>query len=304
MIRAESLYVGARVALIAPAGPVKDDRLNLAIDSVVNMGLTPVVFESCISKHGYLAGEDALRVHDINASFDDPSIQGIICMRGGYGVSRILSQVDYKMISANPKIFCGYSDITALHIVINQICSLETYHTPMLASELYKGVDDYTMYYFQKMLFYNKIGPLLNADGNEMKTIVDGVSEGILTGGNLTMVVSSLGTPFEINTKGKILFLEEVDEEIYRIDRMLTQLKNAGKFADCKGIIIGQFANCESKDKENSLTMEQVLQELIVPENKPCINNFTCGHVATTLSLPMGAYIRMDAINNKIEVIG
>lgn len=303
MVRAESLFRGARVALIAPSGPVEREKLESGIEKIRNFGLIPVVYESCIQKHGYLAGEDKLRAGDINAAFADLSINGILCVRGGYGMNRILPYLNYEIITKNPKIFCGYSDITALHIVLNQICGLETYHGPMPASDFSKDVDDYTMYYYKKLLFHKVPGFLFNDPNKDIYSLVNGICEGRLTGGNLSLVVASLGTPYEIDTKDKILFLEEIDEEVYRIDRMLVQLKNAGKLSECRGIILGQWTNCECKDASKSLDLMQVFHELIVPEHKPCIYNVSCGHTLPTLTLPLGARVRLNAYTKEIEVL-
>lgn len=303
MIRPESLFRGARVSLIAPSGPVRIERLEPAIESVKNLGLVPVVYGSCYEKHGYLAGDDNLRAGDINAAFADPSIDGILCMRGGYGAQRILPLLDFRMIKNNPKFFCGYSDVTALHIVFNQICGFETYHTPMPATELYKGLDDYSIYFYSKMLFNHRKGELYHPGGEPFDCVVQGVCEGELTGGNLSVVVASLGTPYEIDTRNKIIFLEDIGEEVYSIDRMLTQLRNAGKLSECKGIILGQWTDCEDNGETSlydGLTLQQVIEEIIVPEGKPCIGHVACGHSLPTMSLPMGAIVRVDAMKGRM----
>lgn len=300
-MKPKPLFQGARVALLSTSGRVGAEKLERAIMSIHKLGLIPIVYNSCTREHGYLAGEDDLRARDLNAAFIDEGIDGILCMRGGYGANRILPLLDYKKISQNPKVFCGYSDVTAIHIALNKYCGLETYHTPMPASELYKGIDDFTMGYYKALIFGDKIHYFINSVGREMKSLVQGIASGVLVGGNLSLVVASLGTPYEIITKNKILFLEEVGEEIYRIDGMLTHLRNAGKLRECAGIILGAFSGC-SESEEASLTLLEVFEELIVPENKPCIMNVACGHVLPTLSLPLGANITVDANQCKISL--
>jgi muramoyltetrapeptide carboxypeptidase len=298
-----SLFPGARVALVAPSGPVPPERLEPAVKAVEALGLIPVLFESCRSTHGYFAGSDKLRADDINTAFADKSIDGILCIRGGYGAQRLMNQIDFDLIRRNPKYFGGYSDITALHIMINQYCGMVTYHTPMPSTELYGGIDEYTLESLRKVLFGEKFGELKIPADIPVKTLVDGCACGVLTGGNLSLVSSSLGTPYEIDTRNRILFLEDVDEEPYRVDRMLCQLKNAGKFKDCAGILLGYYTHCAAEHPESSLTLEQVFEELIVTAHKPALMNLACGHSLPSMSLPLGKKVQMNAGSGKITVL-
>lgn len=303
MLTPKPLFPGARVALIAPAGPVPPEKFGPAVRAVEELGLRPVVFESARRSHGYFAGSDQLRADDINSAFADPDIDGILCIRGGYGSQRLMNQIDFELIRNHPKYFGGYSDITALHIMINQYCDMVTYHTPMPSTELYDGADDYTLDYLRKVLFGEPLGELRNPDNFPLKTLVGGCARGILTGGNLSLVSSSLGTPYEIDTRDKILFLEDVDEEPYRIDGMLNHLKAAGKFRDCAGIILGYWTHCDAEHPNKSLTLEQVFEELIIPEHKPALMNLACGHSLPSLSLPLGKEIELNSISGKINVL-
>ncbi|MFU0832507.1 MAG: Muramoyltetrapeptide carboxypeptidase [Oscillospiraceae bacterium] len=293
---------GAKVALVAPSGPVSAEKLPLAVASVEKMGFQPVIFESCRAVHGYFAGNDRLRADDINRAFADPSIEGVLCIRGGYGAQRLMNLIDFGLIAANPKFFCGYSDITALHIIINQRCGFVTFHTPMASTEFYQEVDEFTANSYRNVLDGRFYGELKKPEGMPLKALIRGRARGILTGGNLSLVASSIGTPYEIDTKGKILFLEDVDEEPYRIDRMLTQLKNAGKFRDCAGVLLGYWTNCTAENPTRSLTLSQVFEELLVPEGKPILTNLACGHSLPSLSLPLGAEVEMDAFTEHITV--
>jgi muramoyltetrapeptide carboxypeptidase len=295
MIIPKPLFRGAKVALIAPSGPVLPERLEPAVQSVRRLGLDPVVYESCRAAHGYLAGDDRMRADDINRAFADNAIDGILCIRGGYGAQRLLKRIDFQMIRSHPKFFSGYSDITALHIALNQCCGFVTYHTPMPATELYANVDGYTLESLKNVMFGNPFGVLKNPAGMQPETLVPGCACGPVTGGNLSLVASSLGTPFEIDTRGKILFLEEVDEEPYRIDRMLTQLALAGKLRECAGMLFGYWTRAEAQKPERSLTLLQVLHEIIIPQCRPVLMNLACGHSLPTLSLPMGQTAKMDA---------
>jgi muramoyltetrapeptide carboxypeptidase len=212
--------------------------------------------------------------------------------------------LDYDMIKKNPKVFAGYSDVTALHNVFNEKCKLITFHTPMAATEFYKGIDGYTMNYFKKNIFSNEpLGILKNPSDQEIKTLVSGKAKGKLVGGNLSIIASMMGTPYEIDTRGKILFLEDVEEAPYRIDRMLLQLKQCGKFKDAEGIILGAWTNCEPKEGANSLSLMEVFEELIIPENKPTIYNLACGHCMPTISIPLGSKVKIDTENNEILLL-
>ena len=299
------LFPGARVALIAPSGPVPEERLQPAEEAVRYFGLEPVTYESCRARHGYLAGGDDLRARDVNQAFLDPTIDGILCIRGGYGAQRFLDQLDYDAIREHPKFFAGYSDVTALHTVLNQICGFCTYHTPMPSTELYKvlsgELDGYTLESFRSVLFEIPSGPVKNPPEKALRSFSPGKAQGILCGGNLSLVSSSFGTPWEIDTRGSILFLEDVDESPYRIDRMLTQMRNAGKFRDCAGILLGWWTDCDACE-EGSLSLEEVLRELL-PQNIPILENLACGHSLPTMSLPLGAMVEMDADTGEITFL-
>lgn len=304
MIKPKPLKKGDKIGLIGASSPTKQERIDPSIKAMEALGLEVVLGESCRANHGFLSGSDELRASDINEMFKDKSIKGIFAIRGGYGASRILDMLDYDMIQKNPKIFAGYSDVTALHSVLNERCKLITFHTPMASTEFYKGVDEYTMDYFKRNIFTNEpLGILKNPEGQEIKTLVSGMAIGQLVGGNLSIIASSMGTPYELNTKGKILFLEDVDEYPYKIDRMLLQLKQCGKFRDAAGIILGAWTDCEAKEGDNSLSLMEVFEELIVTENKPTIYNLACGHCMPTISLPLGAEVKIDGYKNQITVL-
>ena len=295
MIRPKPLFPGARVALVAPASAVPNEKLQPALDYVRSLGLEPVVYPSCYfsNRDGYLAACDSQRAKDINDAFADSSIDGIWCIRGGYGGHRILPLLDAEMIRSNPKWFGGYSDVTALHTFFNQVCGFETYHCTMPSTE--PNPDDYTLKYLKDALFGSLSGTLSCPEGQKANVLVPGRASGILCGGNLSLLAASLGTPWEIDTKGKILFLEDIGEKTYRVDSMLTQLRNAGKFRDCAGIVLGAWTDCPPEYPEKTLLLPEIFAQLIVPAGKPAIVDFPCGHVLPTLSLPLGRMCNVDA---------
>ena len=302
MMIPKPLFPGARVALVAPASAVPEEKLQPALDYVQALGLEPVVYPSCYFKNrdGYLAACDAQRAKDINDAFADPSVHGIWCIRGGYGGHRILPLLDVELIRQNPKWFGGYSDVTALHMFFNQTCGFETYHCTMPSTE--PNPDDFTRNWLKKSLFGGLSGELQYPDGSRPKAVVRGTASGMLCGGNLSLLAASLGTPWEIDTKDKILFLEDIGEKTYRVDGMLTQLRNAGKFKDCSGIILGAWTDCPPEYPEKTLLLPEIFEQLIVPAGKPAICDVACGHVLPTLSLPLGRMCTLDAVKGTINL--
>lgn len=305
MTTPKPLFPGAKVALTCASSAVPTERLQPSVDAVKALGLEPVVYPSCLldNHHGYLAADDAQRAKDIQDAFADPSIDGVLSIRGGYGAHRILPLLDLDAIAKTPKYFSGYSDVTALHTAFNQSCGFVTYHTIMPSTEYYKSVDNYSMEYLRRALFGELTGSLENPADAPMTTLASGKASGILCGGNLSLLAASLGTPWEIDTRGKILFLEDIGEKTYRVDSMLTQLRNAGKFRDCAGVLLGAWTDCPPENPDRCLLLPEIFAELIVPAGKPVLMDLQCGHVLPTMSLPLGAQVAMDADAKTIEVL-
>jgi muramoyltetrapeptide carboxypeptidase len=296
------LQQGDRVGVLSPSGPQPQERLEAAIQSVRDFGLEPVVYDSCRLKHGYFAGTDRERAADLQSAFADPSVKGVICIRGGYGAHRLMEYVDLDAIAAARKPLYGYSDITALHIELNRR-GVISWHTPMPGTEWYHGLDDFTQACVRSALFGPLPGSIVNPDGSAFTELVPGKAEGILCGGNLSLVASTIGTYYEIDTKGKILFLEDIDESPYRIDRMLLQLRHAGKFSDCAGVVFGPFTNCVAPEAPNSLTVDEVLDELLGDIGKPVAKGLQCGHVLPTACMPLGARAELDASEGTLKIL-
>lgn len=301
MIAPKPLFPGARVALLAPASAVPEEKLAPALELVCSLGLEPVPYPSCFfrNRDGYFAATDDQRAEDLNHAFADPTIDGIWCIRGGYGAHRLQPLLDGDTIRKNPKWFGGYSDITALHTFLNQQCDLETYHCTMPSTE--PKPNDYTLSYLKKALFGGLSGKLTYPQGHCLTSLVSGEASGPLCGGNLSLIAASIGTPWELDCKGKILFLEDIGEKTYRIDAMLTQLRNAGKLRDCAGILLGAWTDCAPEIPERTLTLEEIFRQLILPAGKPTLMNLPCGHCDTTLALPLGRTVTMDGDAVTIE---
>lgn len=303
MIKAVRLQAGDTIGVIAPASPTADERREGARQALEALGFEVHMGESCFNKWGYLAGSDELRAADVNGMFADPAIQGIICLRGGYGTLRLLDKLDYELIRDNPKVFVGYSDITALHIAINQRSELATFHGPMGASEMAEGMDVFSEASLVKAVTSPEpMGEIINPDGEGAPCcLVPGEATGRLIGGNLAVLTSTLGTAYEIDTTGKILFLEDIDEKPYRIDRMLTQLYLAGKLQAASGIILGDWNNCEA-DPADSLTLEDVLHDILGRAGRPTVFNLRSGHCKPMLTLPLGVEVSINAALGQIVI--
>ncbi len=303
MIKPKALKFGDTIGIVAPASPTMEENIQKAYDIIVEMGFKVKMGKSPYEKYGYLSGTDDIRAQDINEMFKDTEVDGIICMRGGYGTPRILELIDYDIIRKNPKVFVGYSDITALHIAFNQIAGLVTYHGPMVSSDMLDGFSDFSKESLFKAIMSSKpIGIISNPPEEEIITINGGIAEGSLIGGNLSLITDTMGTPYEIDVKGKILFIEEIGEEPYNIDRMLNQLRLAGKLHEAQGIILGDFKDCNPKDDE-SLSLEQVINDHIKPIEKPTIYNLQSGHCAPIITLPFGVNVRLDADKKELIIL-
>ncbi|SET63795.1 muramoyltetrapeptide carboxypeptidase [Natronincola peptidivorans] len=303
MIKPKALTQGDTIGVIAPSSPATEDKVQLAVEELTKLGFKVKLTESCYATHGYLAGSDELRAEDFNRMFNDKEVQGIICLRGGYGAMKILHKIDQKAIKNNPKVFIGYSDITSLHLLINQNCNLVTFHGPMAAADIAKGLDDFSKESFLKAVTKSEaMGLIGNPEDSKIECIVKGEARGKIVGGNLALVSGTMGTPYEIDTRGKLLFLEEIGEEPYRVDRMLTQLALAGKLEDAEGVILGDWNDCDPQKRQVSLSLMEVFEEIIVPYGKPTIYNLKAGHCTPKVTLPFGVEAALKATEGKLYI--
>ena len=307
-----ALLVGDTVAFCAPSGFLDSVRMSLAKTRLEEKGFYIVQEQSLFRRWGYLAGTDEQRANELMTYFRDKSVKAIFPGTGGYGSTRILSMLDYNIIKDNPKIFIGFSDITALHVAFNQLGDLITFHTPNpmygLGSE--KGLDPISELYFWSLIMnsddYNYEIPFdLYGDSLKVQTMVPGVASGKLVGGNLSLLCSTMGSDYEIQTGGSILFIEDVGEAPYRIDRYLRELKLAGKLDVVNGIIIGRFSRRESEslDKPSDFKMSQVFQQYFSEMNVPVIFDFPAGHGSKNISLPLGGNVLIDTKNEIFKVL-
>ncbi|WP_078395518.1 S66 peptidase family protein [Shouchella patagoniensis] len=299
--KAKILKPGDTIGVIAPASAPSLKRVYEAKRIYEQMGLQVVVAPSVSAEYGYLGGTDQERITDLEDMFRNPDIKGIFCACGGYGTPRIVDKIDYDLIRNNPKVFWGYSDITCLHTAIHQETGLITFHGPMLSSDLANGsVDSFTLNGLKQVLQEKPM--TIDESTESLVSLEEGVVNGRLVGGNLTLICSLLGTNYEINTEGAILFIEEIEEEPYRIDRMLNQLRLAGKLDGAVGYVIGNFNKCEPKKREKSFSLNEVLNFYLKKPGKPCLKGVSIGHCNPALSIPYGANAVLDANLNTITI--
>ena len=310
MIFPEPLRKGDNIFLFCPSSPiVPEEDIEKCKKVIVDLGFNPVIGKSLYENYGgYMAGKAEIRIDDLHEAFSRKDIKGIFCVKGGYSASQLLDKIDYELIRNNPKVFVGYSDVTNLHIVFNQKCNLGTYHGPMVKSNMINDFNDYTKSSFFKALEKQEwkyeepenMTLSILTDGNASSDIINGV----LTGGNLAIIVTTLGTKYEIDTKDKILFLEDVDEETGSLNRMLTHLKYAGKLEDCKAVVFGNFTACKNTyTKENQhYDLMELLKDFFVDYDKPVIYGMESGHKKPYMfTLPLGAKCSINLQNREIS---
>jgi len=285
----KKLKPGDTLALLCPSSPVPMEGWGKMEVWVRSFGLVPKVYPTCHRHYGYLAGTDEERAADIMDAFLDDSVDGILCARGGYGAPRILPLLDFAAIAAHPKFFGGYSDITAIHLAISRYCGFVTYHCPMASTE--ENMPGFMRESLCRAMMGEMTGPAWPEKVGRM--LVPGAAQGRLTGGNLSLIASSLGTPYAPEVKDKILFLEDVGEKPYRVDRMLTHLANAGLFRDAAAIVLGYWMDCEPA-ADDGLTLNEIFMNTLTSWKKPVLLDFPCGHTSPSASLPLGAMAKLE----------
>ncbi|MCI0332822.1 MAG: LD-carboxypeptidase [Planctomycetes bacterium] len=346
----KALAPGDTIVFVAPAKYLDKDRVSLAKKRLEEMGFKVRLPENLFRKQGFLGGSDEERAAELMAAFADPEIDAIFPGTGGYGTTRILDKLDYDVIRRNPKVFIGFSDITALHIALNQRTGLVTFHSPNPMFGL--GGDDnlspFAAKWFWRALLANsyndpnfapqragssptpvpqRAGPssaprggytieTRPRDGDKSDdasifdgvpravTFADGKARGRLIGGNLSVLHALMGTPFEIDTDDKILFLEDVGEAPYRVDRMLSTLRLAGKFDGVKGVILGAFTAREDEAEwDDDASIDDVLRDYFANLGIPVLAHFPVGHVRYNATLPIGALVELDATQQTLRLL-
>lgn len=310
ILKPRRLAAGSTVGLVAPGGPAADNEsVRYSIELLESFGFRVRPGKFVFERDQYLAGDDDERAGDVNAMFADDSVDAIVTLRGGYGTQRILPLLDYDVIKKNPKAFIGSSDITAILIALHEMTGLVGFHGPSADGNF----SDYTLAEWRKVLWEpsgrTRIGeapPIEARPGqverkNRITRFAGGAAEGPLIGGNLTIVSTLMGTPFEPDFRDRIIFLEDVNEAPYRIDRMLTQLWLAGKLQHAAGIAFGKFTKTE--DEGNTFSIEEIIQRRCGSLGIPVIGGLMIGHVADKTTVPMGIRARLDADAGTLELL-
>ncbi len=300
IIKPPRLKVGDTVGLISPAGIVDSEDVEEARKVFKALGLKVKPGRHILDRYGYLAGKDRNRAGDINAMFADQSVNAIIAMRGGWGGNRILPLLNYNSIRANPKIIMGYSDITSLLLAITARSGLVTFHGPVATSTW----NNFTFKYVKSILFDAQTVAMDNTLVTKLsrEIITPGKAKGKFIGGNLSVINSMLGSSYLPAWKDSILFIEDIGEDVYRVDRMLVQLKNAGILNQLSGFVFGQCTNCKP-GKEPTFTLMQVLQEHLRPLNIPAWYGSMIGHIRDKFTLPIGIQVEIDANTGIIKML-
>ena len=303
-LRPPRLQPGDRVGIISPAGATLLQReQDIVTAAIRELGLVPVLGPHARDRYGYLAGVDSDRAADVNQFFADPAIKALMPIRGDWGSARILPYLDYGIIRENPKIIVGFSDITALLLGIYAKTGLITFHGP---HGLTSWAADQTQP-FRRVLFDGAAVSIEAVPTSDISTparvITPGQARGPLIGGNLSVISGILGSPYMPNLDGAILVLEDIGEAIYRIDRMMTQLKLAGALDNLAGFVFGQCTRCASGDDDGSLTLEQVLRDHLQPLGIPAWSGAILGHVEPLLTVPIGIEVTMDASRGTIQMM-
>lgn len=316
------LKKGDTIGLISPASHIDDEGLEKAVNNLESLGLKVKMGKHIRKLHGFIAGTDQERLEDLHNMFADPAIDGIWCVRGGYGSARLLPIIDYTLIKKNPKVLIGFSDITALLQGIYTKTGLVCFHGPVGASEF----TDFTLEQLIAVLMEGRAPHTINipemikeedkgeendSEAKEQKEnksfepflIKPGKATGVLAGGNLSLLAAITGTEYQLDVEGKLLFIEDVGEKPYRIDRMLTQLRQAYPMHKAAGIALGVFSGCEASEGAKSLTLRETLGGQLSGLNIPTIYGLPFGHIANHCTLPVGIEAELDTERRTITLL-
>jgi len=283
-----ALKQGDIIGIVAPAGPFDMSKLQAGIKILESMGFKPFVPEGLFQKQDYLAGSDAHRAQIVNRLFENDSVRAIICARGGFGSLRILSLINPESVRNNPKIFIGFSDITAIHSFLYKTCDLVSFHGPMAAT-----IADNCTKTREALFEAVTSGKKLRIRPENGRTIYPGMAQGPVFGGNMATLCHLIGTEYLPDLKGHILFLEDTDEPLYKIDRMMTQMEFAGFLDGVAGVVLGSFTNCGDSEK-----LERLFGRVFRGRGIPVLSGFPFGHGKSNITIPLGVKATIDTDNH------
>lgn len=305
LIKPGRLKKGDLIGIISPASTPDDlSRIEKGVKYLEKLGYNVEVGRNVGQNHGYLAGKDEARLEDLHYMFQKKEVKAVFSVRGGYGTPRLLDNIDYSIIKKNPKIFVGYSDITALQMAFLKKAGLVTFAGPMLAVDFWNDVSPFTEEMFWAMVTSKKkFGKVTNPNGEKFHVLRPGNAEGQLTGGNLSLVAALMGTGYLPSFKDTVLMIEEIGEPPYRIDRMFSQLKLSGVFKQISGIILGRFVDCYESDQfKKTLSLNDVIQDYFGNLDVPVIYNFKHGHIKDNITMAFGLNYRLNTSKCTVEV--
>lgn len=294
MIYPKKLQKGDTIGIICPSSPISEERKLQCIKVLEDLGYKVKAADNLTANHGgYMAGSGKVRGEWINRMFADPEVDAIFCVRGGDGGSRCMEHIDLDVVRKNPKIFVGYSDITSMHMYFNQKADLVTFHGPMVSSNIVDDFDDDTATALFDALGGDGPYEFKNPDGITVKILKEGKATAPVIGGNLSLLSASIGTPYEMDTRGKIVFIEEVAEPVTKIEKWCYHLKNAGKFKECKGVLLGQFTNITNEFMPE-YTYIDCIGEILADVDVPVMYDLQSGHGDKMITIPFGTNCTMD----------
>ena len=297
----KKLEKGDTIALVCTSSGVETERIAECVKAMEDLGYKVKTAGNLDAKYaGYMAGTGKERAEWLNKMFADPEVDAIFCVRGGDGSARMMEYLDYDMIKANPKIFIGYSDVTNLHLALTQECDFVTFHGPMVSSNIVDSFDEETAESLFTALNSDEAFEFKNPKGYEIGVLKEGKATGKLIGGNLSLLSASVGTPYEVDTEGNILFIEEVCEPMSKIEKWGYHLRNAGLFAKCSGIILGQFTKVVNEKMEEFDELKTFL-DMLEGLDIPVMYGIESGHGSQIMTLPMGATCHMDTATKTIK---
>ncbi len=303
ILKPKALKKGDTIGIVAPASPhSSNDKLTNGIRYFEQLGYKVVIGKHINDKMGYLAGTDKGRASDINNFFRNKNIKAIFCTRGGYGSHRILDLIDYDIIKRNPKIFVGYSDITALQLAIFKKTGLVTFAGPMVIPDLSEKLSiDSEEHFWKCLTSLNPVGVIYLFENQTLKVLTHGKVTGKILGGNLSVIAALAGTSYLPSFINSILTLEDIEERPYRIDRMLQQLKLAGLLNNLSGVILGDFSTCLPEKNKPSLKLEEIFKSVL--KKIPIMMDFKFGHIRNSITIPYGINVKLDTKKNEISFL-
>lgn len=299
IVKPPRLRVGDTVGVVAPAGWITKEELKWIAFQLSRRGLNIKMAPHLLDRYGYLAGADRDRAADINSMFSDSEVRAIVAAAGGWGSARILPLLDYNTIRNHPKIVIGYSDITALLLALHSQCGFVTFHGLLGTSPW----NDFSLRYLQKVLFEGEKVLFENPFNIRVETITGGRARGQLVGGNLSVLAGLAGSSYLPDWSGKILFIEDINEDIYRVDRFLTQLKLAGILDRISGFIFGQCSRCAVDDEKPTFNLWEVLVDQIRPLGIPAWYGSAIGHIRNQFTIAIGVEVEIDGDRGTIQML-